>query len=70
MFVVKTGAYPLSGDLRGTTLGQAPALPARNSRGWKGQPGTNTLDYYEQSLIKAVKSLITLGYGIIFAIKN
>ncbi len=35
-------------------------LPRTNT-GWKGLPGTNTLDYDEHSQITTVKGLITLG---------
>ena len=32
--------------------------------GWKSLPGTNTLAYYENSLIADVKSFIRLGPGV------
>jgi hypothetical protein len=38
-------------------------LPAIIRLGWKGLPGTNTLAYYENSLITDRKSFITLGPG-------
>ena len=31
---------------KGSSLGQAPALPGNIRLGWKGLPGTNTLTYY------------------------
>jgi len=35
-------AYP-------TVCGYAPALPANIRLGWKGLPGTNSLDYHEKN---------------------
>jgi hypothetical protein len=34
-----------------------------NRQGWKGLPGTNTLAYYENLPITAVKSFIGLAHG-------
>jgi hypothetical protein len=39
-------------------VGEARSLPANIRLCWKGLPETNTLAYYENSLITAVKSLI------------
>jgi hypothetical protein len=43
--------------LRGRLL----ALPANNRLSWIGLQGTNTLAYYENSQLKAVKSFIILA---------
>jgi hypothetical protein len=37
------------------------ALPANNTLGWKGLPGTNTLAYYENPLITEEKRFITFA---------
>jgi hypothetical protein len=47
MIAGKAGAYPRVENLKGSSLGQAPTLPANIRLGWKGLPGTNTLAYYE-----------------------
>jgi hypothetical protein len=39
------------------------ALPKDNRLGWKGLPGENTLAYYENPSITALKSFITLATG-------
>ncbi len=39
-------------------VGEALAIPANTRLGWKGLPGTDTLAYYENLLITAVKSFI------------
>ncbi len=44
--------------MKGASLGQTLALPANIRLGWKGLPGTNTLVYYENPYITAVKSFI------------
>ncbi len=44
MFASKAKAYPSKETFRCFTLGWAPVL---TNIGWKGLPGTNTLDYYE-----------------------
>ncbi len=49
--------------LKGASLGQAPALRANIRQGWKGLPGTNTLAYYDNLQIRAVKCFITLTPG-------
>jgi hypothetical protein len=36
-------------------------MPTNKRLGWKGSEGTNTLAYYENSYLAAVKSFITLG---------
>jgi hypothetical protein len=52
-------------NLSGALLyGRLGALPIDNRLGWKGLPGTNTLAYYENSKIMAVKSFITLAPGV------
>jgi hypothetical protein len=35
------------GNLKGGSLGLAPALPANHRLGWKGLPGEKALVYYE-----------------------
>jgi hypothetical protein len=37
------------------------ALPTNNRLGWKGLPWTNTLAYYENSEIAAVKIFYNIG---------
>ena len=63
IFVGKAGAYPSEQPFRCSTLGSAPALPANIRQGWKGLLGTNTLAYYENLYITAVKSFIGLDPG-------
>ncbi len=46
------------GHLKGALLIWSPALPANIRLGWKGLSGTNTLAYYENPYITAVKSFI------------
>jgi len=43
------GAYPEVEHLKGSSLGQALALPTNIILGWKGLPGSNTIAYYENS---------------------
>ncbi len=43
----------------------APALPANIRLGWKGLPGTNTLAFYENLSITAVKSFIVQATGVV-----
>jgi hypothetical protein len=50
--------------LIGASLGKAPALPANIRLGWKGLPGTNTLAYYENPYITAVRSFTVQAPGI------
>jgi hypothetical protein len=45
-------------------LGRLLALPANIRLGWNGLPGTNTLAYYEKSLLTAVKHFKTLATGV------
>jgi hypothetical protein len=52
------GAYPSETPSRCFTLGSA--LLTNNRLGWKGLLGANTLAYYENSQLMAVKSFITL----------
>ncbi len=40
---------------------KAPAFPMNTILSWKGLPGTNTLAYYKNSLVTAVKSVTTLA---------
>jgi len=54
------GAYPRVEHLKSASLGQAPASPANIRLGWKSLSGTNSLAYYENSLITAVKSFVIL----------
>jgi hypothetical protein len=44
--------------------GKLLALPSNNELGWKGLPGANTLVYYKNSQLTAIKSLITLAPGL------
>jgi hypothetical protein len=44
--------------LKVASLAQAAALPTNIRLSWKGLPGTNTVAYYENSLIIAIKSLL------------
>jgi hypothetical protein len=46
--------------LESASLRYAPAQPTNIRLGWKGLPGTNTLAYYENPNIRAVKSFIEL----------
>ncbi len=56
MFAGKAGAYPSEAPFRYSNLGYA------NIRlGWKGLPRTNTLAYYENPSIMAVKSFVGLA---------
>ncbi len=55
---VRPGAYHRVEYLKGASLGLAPTLPANIRQGWKGFPETNTLAFYENPLITAVKSAI------------
>ncbi len=48
----------------GPLYGTLPTLPTNCILGWKGLPGTNTLAYYENSLITVIKSYILLGPGV------
>jgi hypothetical protein len=45
--VIWTRAYPRDEYLKGAILGEAPALHANIRLGWKGMPGANIPDYYE-----------------------
>ncbi len=58
--------YPNVEHLRGVSLGQAPALPAKIRLGWKDLPETKALAYYKNSSITSVESFITLFPGGIF----
>jgi hypothetical protein len=49
--------------LKGALLGQAQALLANSRQGWKGLSQTNTLAYYENPQITAVKSIMTHAPG-------
>ncbi len=49
------------------SLGYAPASPTKIRPGWKGQPVTNSLDYYEYLSITVV-IFITLGLGHMIAV--
>ncbi len=56
----RPGAYPIVLHHKGSSI---PALQTDIRLGWKGLPWTNTIGYYENSLITAVKSFITFGPG-------
>jgi hypothetical protein len=45
----RPGAYSTVENMKGASLGKAPALPANIILGWKGLPRTNALAYYEKS---------------------
>ncbi len=62
-FAGMAGAYPSKAPFICFTLGWAPCLNTNIRLGWKGLPGTNTLAYYENSSITAVKGFITLAPG-------
>ncbi len=55
--------------LKGSSIGLAPALTANIRPGWKCLPGTNTLAYYEDLYLTAVKSFITLAPVILFTVQ-
>jgi hypothetical protein len=59
VFAGKAGAYPSEITFRCSTLGKAPGLAHKDSAG-KASHG-KTLAFYENSLITAVKSFITLA---------
>jgi hypothetical protein len=53
MFVGEAGAYPRVEHLKGRLL----ASPINIRLGWKGLAGTNSLAYYENAQLTAVKVL-------------
>ncbi len=52
--------------MKGASLELALALPTNIRLGWKGFPWTNTLVYYKNPLIMAVKSFIALTPGMYY----
>ncbi len=60
MFEDKAGAYASEAPSRYYTLGQASGLIRL---GWKALPETNTLPYYKNLQIMAVKSFIVQAPG-------
>ncbi len=56
-------AYPRLEHLKGASLGYATAFPTNITLGWKGLPATNSLAYYENLEIMAVKSFIAQAPG-------
>jgi hypothetical protein len=62
MFVGNAGAYLSEAPFWCSSLG----LPTKIRLTWKGLPRTNTLTYYENLQITAVKSFIVLSPGTIF----
>ncbi len=58
MFVGKARGLPRVEDLKGASLGWAPAR-----LGWKGLHGTNTLAYFENPQITAGKVFIVQAPG-------
>ncbi len=52
------------GHLKDALVGYALALPSNIKLGWKGLPETNTLAYYENPQITAVKSFIVQAPGV------
>jgi hypothetical protein len=61
MFEGKARAYLSEASFRCPTLGLAPALAYKHLNRMENLIVTNTLAYYENSKITAVKSFITLG---------
>jgi hypothetical protein len=47
--------------LKASLIGQTHVLPTHIRRGWKDLPRTNTIAYYKNSYITAVKRFIILG---------
>jgi hypothetical protein len=62
MFAGKAGAYSSGTPFKDPTIRGIILLdlPTNIRLGWKSVPGTDTLAYYEDSKITAVKSFITL----------
>jgi hypothetical protein len=58
------GAYPRVEHPIGASFGKAPALPANIRLGWKGLPEMNTLAYYENPYITAVRGFTVQAPGI------
>ncbi len=52
---VRPGAYSRVDHLKDASLGYPPNIRL----GWKGMPGTNTLAFYENSKITAVKKVFS-----------
>jgi hypothetical protein len=46
---IRPGAYPMVEHLKGSSIGQVPALQTHIRLSWKGLLWTNTLAYYENS---------------------
>jgi len=64
VFAGKAGACPSEKPFRCSTLGQAPGFaPQTIDRFWKSLPGANTLAYYKNLQVTAMKSFITLAPG-------
>jgi hypothetical protein len=59
---------PIQGkhNFGGSLLGWLLALPTNIRLSWKGLPNANTLANFKNLYIADVKSLITLGLGVIF----
>ncbi len=57
----RPGAYPRVEHLIGSSIGWAPAFPTNIRLRWKGFPRANTLAYWKNSKLMAVKSFITLA---------
>jgi hypothetical protein len=57
---VRPVAYPKVENLICASLTLAPVLSANVRLGWNGFQGTNTIAFYENPSIKAVKSFIGL----------
>jgi hypothetical protein len=56
-------AYSIVEHLKGSSIGQVPALQTDNRPGWKGLPETNILAYYKKSELMVIKSFITFALG-------
>ncbi len=63
MFDLQARAYPRFKNLKGASLGYAPALPT-NKTGWRELPGKNTQAYNKNLLITYRESFITFGPGL------
>jgi hypothetical protein len=57
---VRLGAYPRVEHLKCALIGEAPGITCK-LLGWEGLPRTNTLAYYKDSYITAIKSFIGLA---------
>jgi hypothetical protein len=61
--VGKAWSLPKRGDHENSIVRVGSALEANIRKGWKGLPGTKTLEYYQHSYITSVKVLLHLALG-------